>query len=55
MNNLLRPPIAVQTQGVLPTGARRTVEYACAPSSPRHPAFALLSTTSLRSFMNNPG
>ena len=36
MNILLRLPIYAKTQGVLLAGARRTVQYACAPYSPRH-------------------
>ena len=55
MNKLLRPPILAKTPCVLPTGAQRAVEHACAPFGPRHTVFSLLSTTSLRFFMNNPG
>ena len=46
MNKLLRSPIAAKTQGVLLAGARRTVKYASAPSSSRHPVFSLLSAPS---------
>ncbi len=66
MNKLLRSPIAAKTHGVLPPGARRAVDARArpfgtgpAPSSPRtlpaRPGNLLLSTTSLRFFMNNPG
>ena len=55
MNCRLRSPIAAKTPGVLLPRARRAVKHACARSSPRHPAFSLLSTPSLRAFMNNAG
>jgi len=55
MNCLLRSPIAAKTLGVLLPRARRAVKHACAHSSPRHHAFSLLSTPSLRPFMNNAG
>ena len=45
MNNLLRTPIAAKTLGVFPPRARHAVKHAC----PRHLAFSLLSTASLRS------
>ena len=53
MNDLLRTPIAAKPQGVLPPRARRAVQHACARYSPRHPVFSLLSTPSLRPFMNS--
>ena len=55
MNILLRLTIYAKTQGVHLSGARRTVQYACAPYSPRHPVFLCISSPSRRTFMNSPG
>jgi hypothetical protein len=55
MNDLLRAPICLKRQRVLPPGARHTVKYACAPSGPRHAVFSGISTPSRRLFMNGSG
>ncbi len=38
---------------MIPPRARRAVKHACARAGSRHPAFSLLSTLSLRSFLNS--